>query len=249
MHAILVSWQQTCVRWTPSSLATIISLHQICGTMAPTATTQSDNKAAAAAGSSFTFDPFASIRSFKYSGSVKAVYPLSPKPKIPPSIRRPNYAREGVRMWLHFWWQVRVPFLTVSLPFLFVSRSGFADTAHASTLLAFLLLGLFLDSLKQFLESRNIKINTKADQDGVRQSATVRFALCFRTTSFVGLFADLATSTPTQLAREVLELAAAAAKPGVTTDEIDKIVFAEAIKRDCYPSPLGYHGYPKSVCT
>lgn len=38
-------------------------------------------------------------------------------------------------------------------------------------------------------------------------------------------------------------------KPGTTTDEIDKLVFREAIKRDCYPSPLGYHGYPKSVCT
>jgi hypothetical protein len=52
-----------------------------------------------------------------------------------------------------------------------------------------------------------------------------------------------------QLAREVLEIAASHIKPGVTTDEIDKVVFAEAIKRDCYPSPLGYHGYPKSVCT
>ncbi|SJX61916.1 related to MAP1-methionine aminopeptidase [Sporisorium reilianum f. sp. reilianum] len=134
---------------------------------------------ATTATSTFTFDPFASVRSFKYSGSVKAVYPLSAKPKIPPSIRRPNYAREGVRMWLNFWWQ--------------------------------------------FLESRNIKVNTKADQDGVRKAAT--------------------------LAREVLEITASHAKPGVTTDELDKIVFAEAIKRDCYPSPLGYHGYPKSVCT
>ncbi|EST07771.2 Peptidase M24, structural domain protein [Kalmanozyma brasiliensis GHG001] len=134
--------------------------------MSPTATTSSDD---AAATSSFTFDPFAAVRSFKYSGSVQAVYPLSPKPKIPPSIRRPNYAREG------------------------------------------------------FLESRNIKVNNKNDQEGVRKAAT--------------------------LAREVLEIAASHAKPGVTTDEIDKVVFAEAIKRDCYPSPLGYHGYPKSVCT
>lgn len=58
-----------------------------------------------------------------------------------------------------------------------------------------------------------------------------------------------AVAFPIQLAREVLEIAASHAKPGVTTDEIDKVVFAEAIKRDCYPSPLGYHGYPKSVCT
>lgn len=52
-----------------------------------------------------------------------------------------------------------------------------------------------------------------------------------------------------KLAREVLQVAASKVAPGVTTDEIDKVVFEEAIKRDCYPSPLGYHGYPKSVCT
>lgn len=52
-----------------------------------------------------------------------------------------------------------------------------------------------------------------------------------------------------QLARQVLTAAAAVIAPGVTTDAIDRVVFEEAIKRDCYPSPLGYHGYPKSVCT
>lgn len=118
-----------------------------------------------------TFDPFANVRSFKYSGSVKAVYPLSPKPKIPPSIRRPNYAREGVRMWLEFWWQVRIPLLTIALPVF--ARPRHADALPWSTLFALLLLGLALDALKQFLESRNIKVNTQADQDGVRKSATV----------------------------------------------------------------------------
>lgn len=38
-------------------------------------------------------------------------------------------------------------------------------------------------------------------------------------------------------------------RPGVTTDEIDKRLVQAAIERRCYPSPLGYHGYPKSVCT
>lgn len=53
---------------------------------------------------------------------------------------------------------------------------------------------------------------------------------------------------------------------GVTTDEIDRIVhegthfeiivlclviyiFAAAIERDCYPSPLNYYKFPKSCCT
>lgn len=76
-------------------------------------------------------------------------------------------------MWLSFWWQVRIPLLTVSLPVLVMKRTTFADVPDGSTLLAFLFLGLALDSFKQFLESRNIKVNTKADQDGVRKAAIV----------------------------------------------------------------------------
>lgn len=43
------------------------------------------------------FDPFEGKRKFEYTGSVHAVYPLSPKSKVPSSIRRPNYGREAVR--------------------------------------------------------------------------------------------------------------------------------------------------------
>ena len=43
-----------------------------------------------------------------------------------------------------------------------------------------------------------------------------------------------------QLGREVLEIAAAALKPGITTDEIDQIVHDAAVERECYPSPLNY---------
>ncbi|EKX31306.1 hypothetical protein GUITHDRAFT_156633 [Guillardia theta CCMP2712] len=50
-------------------------------------------------------------------------------------------------------------------------------------------------------------------------------------------------------AREVLDIAGAAVKPGMTTDEIDALVHEETIKRGCYPSPLNYNGFPKSVCT
>lgn len=75
----------------------------------------------------------------------------------------------------------------------------------------------------QFLRSRNIRVNQLEDFEGVRKVSI--------------------------LAREVLMLASTLIRPGMTTDEIDKLVFREAINRDCYPSPLGYHGYPKSVCT
>jgi hypothetical protein len=50
-------------------------------------------------------------------------------------------------------------------------------------------------------------------------------------------------------AREVLDIAGAAVKLGMTTDEIDAIVHEETIKRGGYPSPLNYNGFPKSVCT
>ena len=52
-----------------------------------------------------------------------------------------------------------------------------------------------------------------------------------------------------QLGREVLDIAAAAIRPGITTDEIDEIVHKETIARNAYPSPLNYRGFPKSVCT
>ncbi|EED78595.1 predicted protein [Postia placenta Mad-698-R] len=55
--------------------------------------------------------------------------------------------------------------------------------------------------------------------------------------------------TVCRLAREVLDIAASHVRPGITTDEIDEIVHNETIKRNAYPSPLNYRGYPKSVCT
>ncbi|KAK4053165.1 Methionine aminopeptidase 1 [Microbotryomycetes sp. JL201] len=52
-----------------------------------------------------------------------------------------------------------------------------------------------------------------------------------------------------KIGREVLDIAAAAIKPGVTTLEIDRIVHEECLKREAYPSPLNYHRFPRSVCT
>jgi methionyl aminopeptidase len=50
-------------------------------------------------------------------------------------------------------------------------------------------------------------------------------------------------------AAEVLGLLGAAVRPGITTDELDAIAHEECIKRGGYPSPLGYNGFPKSLCT
>ncbi|GAA6037043.1 hypothetical protein JCM8097_005522 [Rhodosporidiobolus ruineniae] len=51
------------------------------------------------------------------------------------------------------------------------------------------------------------------------------------------------------LAREVLEIAAAALRPGITTLELDELVHNECVKRNAYPSPLNYSRFPRSVCT
>lgn len=61
--------------------------------------------------------------------------------------------------------------------------------------------------------------------------------------------AEALTFLPSQLGREVLDIAAAMIKPGVTTLEIDAVVHEECMKRDSYPSPLNYHNFPRSVCT
>lgn len=51
------------------------------------------------------------------------------------------------------------------------------------------------------------------------------------------------------LAAEILRLAGEVVKPGITTNEVDIFVHDLTIARGAYPSPLNYHGYPKSVCT
>jgi methionyl aminopeptidase len=52
-----------------------------------------------------------------------------------------------------------------------------------------------------------------------------------------------------KIGRIALDAAHAAAKVGVTTDEIDEIVHKTIIENDAYPSPLNYHGFPKSYCS
>jgi len=52
-----------------------------------------------------------------------------------------------------------------------------------------------------------------------------------------------------RIGREVIDIAGRAVAPGVTCDEIDRIVHEATIERGAYPSPLNYHHFPKSVCT
>ncbi len=51
-----------------------------------------------------------------------------------------------------------------------------------------------------------------------------------------------------RLAIDTLDLLAAEIKPGMVTDEINDIVHRFTLKNGAIPAPLGYRGFPKSVC-
>ena len=70
--------------------------------------------------------------------------------------------------------------------------------------------------------------------------------------------ADAAQQTPEQIAKirrsgriaaQAVELVGEHARPGVTTDELDRIAHEFLVKNGAYPSTLGYRGYPKSICS
>jgi methionyl aminopeptidase len=52
-----------------------------------------------------------------------------------------------------------------------------------------------------------------------------------------------------RIAAQATQLAGEHCKPGVTTDEIDRIVHEFVCDHGAYPSTLGYKGFPKSCCT
>jgi methionyl aminopeptidase len=52
-----------------------------------------------------------------------------------------------------------------------------------------------------------------------------------------------------KIAARAISLVGESAKPGVTTDELDKIAHEYIISQGAYPSTLGYRGFPKSCCT
>lgn len=56
--------------------------------------------------------------------------------------------------------------------------------------------------------------------------------------------------TACRLAAEVLEMIEPYVKPGVTTDELNRICHDYIVnEQQAIPAPLNYHGFPKSICT
>ncbi|MGH1468389.1 MAG: type I methionyl aminopeptidase [Bdellovibrionales bacterium] len=52
-----------------------------------------------------------------------------------------------------------------------------------------------------------------------------------------------------RLAAETLQYVKPYIKPGITTNEIDQLVYDYTLSKGAKPAPLGYKGFPKSVCT
>jgi methionyl aminopeptidase len=53
-----------------------------------------------------------------------------------------------------------------------------------------------------------------------------------------------------RLAAQVLEMIEDHVRPGITTDELDRVCHAFIVKdQQAVPAPLNYRGFPKSICT
>lgn len=52
-----------------------------------------------------------------------------------------------------------------------------------------------------------------------------------------------------KIAAQAIELVGENCKPGITTDELDRIGHEFLLDHDAYPSALLYRGFPKSICT
>jgi methionyl aminopeptidase len=52
-----------------------------------------------------------------------------------------------------------------------------------------------------------------------------------------------------KLTHEILDMVSERIKAGITTNEINTWVHEYTVEHNAYPAPLGYSGFPKSVCT
>ena len=74
-----------------------------------------------------------------------------------------------------------------------------------------------------YQEDPSIKIHTAKDYEGMRSAG--------------------------RLAAETLDMLIPIVKPGITTEDINTLVHDYTLKHGGIPAPLGYRGFPKSVCT
>jgi methionyl aminopeptidase len=72
-------------------------------------------------------------------------------------------------------------------------------------------------------DERQIKIHAPEDFEGMRKAG--------------------------RLAAEVLDMLVPLVRPGITTEQLDKICHDFIVEHGAVPAPLGYRGDPKSICT
>ncbi len=76
---------------------------------------------------------------------------------------------------------------------------------------------------REFHDNRTVKIHDEAGFEGMRRAG--------------------------RLAAETLDFITPYVKPGVTTGELDRLCHDYIRDHGAVPAPLGYRGYPKSICT
>lgn len=87
----------------------------------------------------------------------------------------------------------------------------------------------------------NVTINTADTIARIREACS----LASRMRAYAGTLVKVCATRSCRFAVVLIPVS----QPGVTTDAIDKLVHAEIIRNGAYPSPLGYAGFPKSICT
>ncbi|HRQ60147.1 MAG TPA: M24 family metallopeptidase, partial [Alphaproteobacteria bacterium] len=76
---------------------------------------------------------------------------------------------------------------------------------------------------KQRYTPEGIELHTAAEFDGMRKAG--------------------------KLAAETLDMITSHVVPGITTEALDKLCHDFITKNGAIPAPLGYKGFPKSICT
>ena len=92
-------------------------------------------------------------------------------------------------------------------------------------------------------------ISELEERERNRKASSSRHPSTIRVYNADEIYGEYGLRHACQMGREVLDVAGKALRPGITTDELDRIVHEACLERDCYPSPLNYYLFPKSVCT
>ncbi|PPR03780.1 hypothetical protein CVT24_007498 [Panaeolus cyanescens] len=161
-----------------------------------------------------TYNPFVN---YSFTGTLRPVYPLSPKRVVPDHIPRPEYAQDGAVFRKR---QMSIIGLTYTTRHSQKRDEGCRPTSQNT------------DQGRAGKNEDCMQGNSQEESRLPLSKRHLKIALCL-----------------SKLGREVLDITAAAIRPGVTTDELDEIAHNACIERNAYPSPLNYRNFPKSICT